>query len=60
MRIYVLSRNEELYSTKRLVEEASAKGWEVKVIDYLKCTIEIMKNELVVNYEGKVLQHLMQ
>jgi ribosomal protein S6--L-glutamate ligase len=55
MRLYVLSRNEDLYSTKRLVEEASAKGWEVKVIDYLKCTIEIMKNELVVNYEGKVL-----
>ena len=55
MRLYVLSRNEDLYSTRRLVEEASAKGWEVKVIDYLKCTIEIMKNELVVNYEGKVL-----
>ena len=55
MRIYILSRNEDLYSTKRLVEEANAKGWEVKVIDYLKCTIEIMKNELVVNYEGKVL-----
>ena len=55
MRIYILSRNKDLYSTKRLVEEATAKGWEVRVIDYLKCTIEIMKNELVVNYEGKVL-----
>ena len=55
MRIYILSRNKDLYSTKRLVEEAEAKGWEVRVIDYLKCTIEIMKGELVVNYEGKVL-----
>ncbi|MDZ7817670.1 MAG: 30S ribosomal protein S6--L-glutamate ligase [Aliarcobacter sp.] len=55
MRIYILSRNKDLYSTKRLFEEASAKGWEVKVIDYLKCTIEIMKGELVVNYQGKVL-----
>jgi len=55
MRVYVLSRNKELYSTKRLVEEATAMGWEVKVIDYLKCTIEIMKNELVVNYQGKIL-----
>jgi ribosomal protein S6--L-glutamate ligase len=53
MRIYILSRNENLYSTKRLVQEATAKGWEVKVIDYLKCTIEIMKGELLVNYEGK-------
>ena len=55
MRIYILSRNEELYSTRRLVEEANLKGWEVRVIDYLKCTIEIMKNELVINYEGKIL-----
>ena len=55
MRIYILSRNENLYSTKRLVQEATAKGWEVKVIDYLKCTIEIMKGELLVNYEGKLL-----
>ena len=55
MRVYILSRNKDLYSTKRLVEEAEAKGWEVRVIDYLKCTIEIMKGELVVNYQGKVL-----
>ena len=55
MRVYILSRNKELYSTKRLVEEATAMNWEVKVIDYLKCTIEIMKNELVVNYQGKIL-----
>ena len=55
MRVYILSRNKVLYSTKRLVEEAEKKGWEVKVIDYLKCTIEIMKGELVVNYLGKVL-----
>ena len=55
MRLYVLSRNEDLYSTRRLVEEASAKGWDVKVIDYLKCTIEIMKGELLINYQGKLL-----
>ena len=55
MLIYVLSRNKELYSTKRLVEEAKNKGWEVRVIDYLRCTIEIMKGELVINYQGKVL-----
>jgi ribosomal protein S6--L-glutamate ligase len=55
MRVYILSRNKDLYSTKRLVEEANKKGWEVKVIDYLKCTIEIMKGELVVNYQGKIL-----
>lgn len=55
MRVYILSRNKELYSTKRLVEAAKAKGWEVRVIDYLKCSIEIMKGELKVNYQGKEL-----
>jgi len=55
LRVYVLSRDKSLYSTKRLVEEAEAKGWEVRVIDYLKCTIEIMKGELVINYLGQVL-----
>jgi ribosomal protein S6--L-glutamate ligase len=55
LRVYVLSRDKNLYSTKRLVEEAEAKGWEVRVIDYLKCTIEIMKGELVINYLGHVL-----
>ncbi|OCL95180.1 30S ribosomal protein S6--L-glutamate ligase [Aliarcobacter thereius] len=56
MLIYILSRNENLYSTRRLFEEIQNKGWEVRVIDYLKCTIEIMKSELVVNYEGEVLK----
>lgn len=55
MRVYVLSRNETLYSTKRLVEAGEARGWEIRVIDYLKCSIEIMKGELRVNYQGKEL-----
>ncbi len=55
MRVYILSRNKELYSTRRLVEAAEVKGWEVRVIDYLKCTIEIMKGELIIHYLGQVL-----
>lgn len=55
MKIYILSRNTNLYSTKRLVEAAEAKGWDVRVIDYLKCSIEIMKGKLKVNYQGKEL-----
>ena len=55
MILYILSRNANLYSTSRLVEAAEEKNWDVKVIDYLKCTIEIMKGELVINYLGKVL-----
>jgi ribosomal protein S6--L-glutamate ligase len=55
MRVYILSRNQSLYSTRRLVEAAEAKGWEVRVIDYLKCSIEIMKGKLKVNYKGEEL-----
>ncbi len=55
MRVYILSRNSKLYSTERLVEAGQKKGWEVKVIDYLKCTIEIIKGELLINYLGKKL-----
>lgn len=55
MRVYILSRNSSLYSTKRLVEAANEKNWEVRVIDYLKCSIEIMKGELKINYLGKEL-----
>jgi ribosomal protein S6--L-glutamate ligase len=55
MRVYILSRNETLYSTSRLVEAGTQRGWEVRVIDYLKCSIEIMKGELKINYLGKEL-----
>ncbi|QOY53535.1 30S ribosomal protein S6--L-glutamate ligase [Candidatus Sulfurimonas marisnigri] len=55
MIVYILSRNENLYSTKRLVEAGEQKGWNIKVIDYLKCSIEIMKGHLSVNYLGAEL-----
>jgi ribosomal protein S6--L-glutamate ligase len=55
MLVYVLSRDESLYSTKRLVEAGLNKGWDIQVIDYLKCSIEIIKGELKVNYNGKQL-----
>lgn len=55
MRLYILSRSPEVYSTKRLVEAAEQKNWDVRVIDYLQCSIEIMKGELHVNYHGEHL-----
>lgn len=55
MTVYILSRNETLYSTQRLVEAGKAKGWNIRVIDYLMCSIEIMKSELAVIYQGELL-----
>ncbi len=53
--VYILSRNESLYSTKRLVEAGLSRGWNINVIDYLKCAVEIMKGELKINYNGEEL-----
>ena len=55
MLVYILSRNPKLYSTKRLVEAGEARGWDIRVIDYLKCSIEIMKGQLNINYLGEQL-----
>lgn len=55
MIIYILSRSSKLYSTKRLVEAAEKRDWNVRVIDYLMCSIEIIKGELTVIYDGEVL-----
>lgn len=55
MLIYILSQDETLYSTKRLVEAAKMRSWDVRVIDFLKCSIEIMKGDLKINYLGEQL-----
>lgn len=41
MKIGILSRNANLYSTRRLVEAAIQRGHEAHVVDHLKCNIEI-------------------
>jgi ribosomal protein S6--L-glutamate ligase len=56
MKIAILSRNEDLYSTKRLVEAAEARGHEVKVIDYLRCYMNITATKPTVHYEGGILE----
>jgi ribosomal protein S6--L-glutamate ligase len=55
MKIYILSRNPELYSTRRLMQAGEERGWDIRVIDYLKCSIEISKGELHINYLGELL-----
>lgn len=51
MKIGILSRNRNLYSTKRLVEEAAARGHEVRVFDVLKCFMNITANDPIVYYQ---------
>ncbi len=57
MKIAILSRNPKLYSTCRLKEAALAQGHEVKVIDILKCYMNINSSQLSIHYKGKKIPH---
>ncbi|MDF1758140.1 MAG: 30S ribosomal protein S6--L-glutamate ligase [Legionellaceae bacterium] len=56
MKIAILSRNESLYSTKRLKEAALEKGHDVAVIDYLHCCMNITSKETSILYQGEELE----
>jgi len=55
MKIGILSRNDKLYSTRRLVEEAKKHGHEVRVIDYLRCYMNITSKKPEVFFQGQKL-----
>lgn len=55
MRIAILSRNENLYSTKRLKEVGEARGHQVDVIDTLHCYMDITSSNPKVRYHGQEL-----
>lgn len=55
MKIAVLSRNRKLYSTKRLIEAAENRGHEVRVIDVLRCYMNITSHKPSVHYRGEDL-----
>jgi len=55
MYLGILSRNSELYSTKRLKEAAEARGHTVKIVDYLRCFMEIVSHRPTVRYQGNEL-----
>ena len=55
MKIAVLSRNPRLYSTRRLIEAATLRGHEVKVIDVLRCYMNISSRKPSIHFEGEDL-----
>lgn len=56
MKIAILSRNRRLYSTRRLVEACTKRGHEVRVIDILKCYIDIASDSPAIWYMGEQLE----
>ncbi|WP_153448904.1 30S ribosomal protein S6--L-glutamate ligase [Vibrio algicola] len=56
MKIGILSRNKSLYSTKRLIEAAQSRGHEVKVIDALRCYMNINSEQPQIHFKGEELK----
>ncbi len=56
MKIGILSRNRSLYSTRRLVEAGQERGHEMKVIDHLRCYMNIASHKPAVHYKGEALE----
>jgi ribosomal protein S6--L-glutamate ligase len=55
MKIAILSRNRRLYSTRRLIEAAEARGHQVQVVDVLRCYMNIAPSNPQIHYQGKRL-----
>jgi ribosomal protein S6--L-glutamate ligase len=55
VKIAILSRNPNLYSTSRLREAAEARDHEVAVIDYLRCYMNITAHRPTVIFQGEEL-----
>ena len=55
MNILILSRNKNLYSTGRLVEAGHNRGHNVRVIDYMRCYMNITSRKPTVYYGGESL-----
>ena len=55
MKIALLSRNSKLYSTRRLVEAAKARGHEIRVLDALRCYMNITSHKPEIHYKGEIL-----
>ena len=58
MKIAILSRNPELYSTKRLVESAEKRGHQVTVLNYTKCHLIMEKGKPSIFYEGEYIKDI--
>jgi len=53
MKIALLSRNRNLYSTKRLIEAGEQRGHEILLLDHMKCVLVIEQGRPHIYYNGK-------
>ena len=57
MKIAILSQSASLYSTRRLKEAGERQGHRIKVIDYLRCYMNITSKRPSIVYNGKPLEN---
>lgn len=55
MNIAILSRNESLYSTQRIITAAQDRGHHIEVIDTLRCYMNIASKTRDIHYKGQPL-----
>jgi len=56
LKLAMLARNAGLYSHKRIVAAARARGHEIEVVDTLKCYMNIASHRPEVRYKGRLLE----
>ncbi|HSP32135.1 MAG TPA: 30S ribosomal protein S6--L-glutamate ligase [Halomonas sp.] len=56
MHIALLSRNRNLYSTRRLVEAAEQRGHTARVVDTLRCYMSITSHHPSIHYKGEEIE----
>ncbi|WP_110655646.1 30S ribosomal protein S6--L-glutamate ligase [Salinicola halimionae] len=56
MHIGILSRNRNLYSTRRLIEAAEQRGHSVRIVDTLRCYMNIASHRPSIHYKGGELE----
>ncbi|MGB7441941.1 MAG: 30S ribosomal protein S6--L-glutamate ligase [Coleofasciculaceae cyanobacterium] len=58
MKIAILSQDASLYSTRRLKEAGEQRGHEMRVVDYVRCYMNITAHKPSVVYQGKTLDDI--
>lgn len=57
MKIAILSRKASLYSTQQIKKAGEKRGHEMKIIDYVRCYMNITSHRPSVVYQGKTLEN---
>ena len=57
MKIAILSRGPKLYSTRRLLEAGRERGHEMKIVDTLRCYMNMATAKPSIRYRGELLDN---